>query len=1041
MNHGLWLSLGLALLLFQNAYAQKPSKNKHLEKGVIEKIESYRTANFRINAESGTPVAVYRPYYQVRRAQPEQMARQYLRENAGLFNMKTDLSDLKLESVSQSPAGFHVRFHQYAGEYPVHRASVTVTINHQDRVTFVMNRYRPGVKSSGLSESVSKEAAGAAAKSYLSVTGKLNYDKTETILYADQGKTRLAHQVSIVPAESVFGDWEILVDAQTGEIFRVEDRAAYKGNSYTDSTGTQGVGTVFNPDPLTRSRKTYGSTGFLDNNDLDSDSLTAQLIPVTLLNIKKTSGTFYLEGPYCKITDDESPFDGIFSRADSLFSCTRGQNAFEAVNTYFHIDRAMRYINEYLGVPIMPIQYTGGAQVDPHGLGGDDNSHYTPSTGKIAWGEGGVDDAEDEDVLNHELGHALHDWVTGGNLSQEDGLSEGTGDYWAASHNRSTGFWQPGDAQYHWVFQWDGHNPYWDGRVTNVTYHYPEDLNGDIYHDGAIWSSTLMQVWNAIGKEATDRNLWVALAMTDGSSNQEDAAQAFVQADIDNHGGANLSQIEYWFNLRGYGVSIPVPHITHTPLSDTENLDGPFIVRAQVTASAPLDSVLLVYGANGEFTDTVLMVYQDSAYTDTIPGLGVPAVYRYYIIAKDSMGMQSAHPGGAPGNFHQFTADADTVKPLITHTPVTAGIIFFLPVPIQADVTDNLGVDSVWIEYQINHTPFSSFEMNPGAGNGFSGYFNFDTSHVDVGDTISYRIWAMDASGMGNVSVLPADSGYYHFAIKSDTGYNAVFFDDFSSGDSNWTITNNGGNCVWTVATSPYPNDYQLPATSNSPVMAADADNCGYALLSDLTLSNPVDVSRYDSVRLEFDSDWNDYSTVGDSCIVFVSADNGAGWNRVLVFGDYDVRNTHEKMDITPYVSGSSSVKLRFRSIQPDWDWFWVIDNVKLSGRGYNTIDVKHDLTRMIPETYKLHPNYPNPFNPVTTIRYDLKNPGKVTLKVYNMLGQEVRTLVNRHESPGFKSVVWDGRDNKGKMASSGLYIYRIETGKFVKSHKMLLVK
>jgi flagellar hook assembly protein FlgD len=88
-----------------------------------------------------------------------------------------------------------------------------------------------------------------------------------------------------------------------------------------------------------------------------------------------------------------------------------------------------------------------------------------------------------------------------------------------------------------------------------------------------------------------------------------------------------------------------------------------------------------------------------------------------------------------------------------------------------------------------------------------------------------------------------------------------------------------------------------------------------------------------------------------------------------------------------------------------------------------------------------LHHNFPNPFNPTTTIKYDLKDAGKVTLKVYNMLGQEVRTLVSRNESAGFKSVVWDGRDNSGKMVSSGLYIYRLEAGKFIKSHKMLLVK
>ncbi len=103
------------------------------------------------------------------------------------------------------------------------------------------------------------------------------------------------------------------------------------------------------------------------------------------------------------------------------------------------------------------------------------------------------------------------------------------------------------------------------------------------------------------------------------------------------------------------------------------------------------------------------------------------------------------------------------------------------------------------------------------------------------------------------------------------------------------------------------------------------------------------------------------------------------------------------------------------------------------------TVDVK-DLSG-VPAHYELQDNFPNPFNPTTTIRYDLKEPGKVTLKIYNILGQEVRTLVNKNEAAGFKSAVWDSKDNAGRMVSSGLYIYRIETGKFVKSRKMMLLK
>jgi hypothetical protein len=94
-----------------------------------------------------------------------------------------------------------------------------------------------------------------------------------------------------------------------------------------------------------------------------------------------------------------------------------------------------------------------------------------------------------------------------------------------------------------------------------------------------------------------------------------------------------------------------------------------------------------------------------------------------------------------------------------------------------------------------------------------------------------------------------------------------------------------------------------------------------------------------------------------------------------------------------------------------------------------------------LPTKYALHPNFPNPFNPSTTIKYDLKEAGKVSLKIYNVLGQEVRTLVSGAHTAGFKSVVWDGRNNAGQAVSSGIYVYRLETSGFVKSRKMMLIK
>jgi hypothetical protein len=93
------------------------------------------------------------------------------------------------------------------------------------------------------------------------------------------------------------------------------------------------------------------------------------------------------------------------------------------------------------------------------------------------------------------------------------------------------------------------------------------------------------------------------------------------------------------------------------------------------------------------------------------------------------------------------------------------------------------------------------------------------------------------------------------------------------------------------------------------------------------------------------------------------------------------------------------------------------------------------------PSDFILYDNYPNPFNPSTTIKYSLPIQSKVTLSIYNILGQEIRTLVDEVQSSGIKTISWNGRDNHGKQVSSGIYLYRIQSGVFTATKKMVLVE
>ena len=95
----------------------------------------------------------------------------------------------------------------------------------------------------------------------------------------------------------------------------------------------------------------------------------------------------------------------------------------------------------------------------------------------------------------------------------------------------------------------------------------------------------------------------------------------------------------------------------------------------------------------------------------------------------------------------------------------------------------------------------------------------------------------------------------------------------------------------------------------------------------------------------------------------------------------------------------------------------------------------------VIPITFALHKNFPNPFNPITTLRYDLPSDALVTLSIYDMLGKEITQLVNTNQQAGFKSVQWDATDSMGKSVSAGVYLYKIEAGEFVETRKMVLLK
>lgn len=118
--------------------------------------------------------------------------------------------------------------------------------------------------------------------------------------------------------------------------------------------------------------------------------------------------------------------------------------------------------------------------------------------------------------------------------------------------------------------------------------------------------------------------------------------------------------------------------------------------------------------------------------------------------------------------------------------------------------------------------------------------------------------------------------------------------------------------------------------------------------------------------------------------------------------------------------------------------FIFMVDKFRIDGTA-DTVDNQDG--SVAPALTNLEQNYPNPFNPETTISFSLQTAGDVTVDIYNLKGQKVKSLINEQKEAGKHSVVWNGTDENNKNVSSGVYFYRLKSGKSSVSRKMILMK
>lgn len=587
----------------------------------------------------------------------EKAAREWITAHSKELKLRAT-DNFKLSFVRKGLAGETLRFQQMVNDVPVLNSEIVVHFNPSNEITNASDSYID--KNTAIITTPSITENEAISKSNMAIVEKLkdgfSYQESKLFVNSQLEISKLVYKVITNPYTGS-GSWEVMIDAQTGDVISIKDVAIYHHkeepikknvkkeelkNSFAPLAYTTGTAMVYLSDPLSFAGVAYGATGYVDGNDANTTQLAAARTAVTLPEIDLTAGVYKLKSSFVEIKDFESPNYGLFTQATPDFIFTRDNNAFEAVNVFYHVDKTMRYINNELGIDCRPQQNSGVLQFDPSGLSGDDNSHFIPSSDQIAFGEGCVDDAEDADVIWHEFGHGVHDWMTNGNTSPY--IGEGNSDYWAQSYSRSLNQWTSTQAAFQYMFSWDGHNTCWSGRSTNYSANYPAGLvglqGGAAHTDGQIWATALMRIWDAIGREKTDKAFLEGLALTTSSSNQNQSAIAVRQAAIDmNYPCADITTITTKFASKGY--TMPALPLTMAaianqtvPADDTNNytlpsyatLANPIVANcnATLTQSPTIGTVL----APGNHTITMTATSGASTVTRTFtltitPNLGV----------------------------------------------------------------------------------------------------------------------------------------------------------------------------------------------------------------------------------------------------------------------------------------------------------------------------------------------------------------------------------------------------------------------------------
>jgi Zn-dependent metalloprotease len=453
------------------------------------------------SSRTNTPSSMYGELSAVYSKASLAAATQFLADNAVLLGV-SDLQELKLQREFNSPMGQHYVFQQQYQGLPVFGAQAAVHFNQQGQVVAVTNSYLPNVNVTTEPTVSASQAIDITRRQTLA--NDLGQATSELLIYPTTDSYALAWHVTIPTNRRT---WEMFIDAQNGQALT----APRDINRYIDGTGR-----VFRVNAVVATQ----NNALRDNNDAASAVPTTAYTTVTLPGL---AGTGFLDGQYASSKATKKRV----SNASNNFSFDRNSVGFSETMGYYYIDYAERYIQSLGFTNVNNRQQVFSANGTTQ-----DNSFYSPSTKQVTFGTGGVDDAEDGEVVLHEYGHSIQDnQLPGYGSSLEAGsMGEGFGDYWGASVSAqlSNGFQDTCAAEWD-ATSYSSTNPPCLRRLDR-TKTYPQSIVGEVHADGEIWSAALWQIRGAIGAARADKVVLQSHFLVSTRASFNEGAQSVVTA-------------------------------------------------------------------------------------------------------------------------------------------------------------------------------------------------------------------------------------------------------------------------------------------------------------------------------------------------------------------------------------------------------------------------------------------------------------------------------------------------------------------------------